>query len=142
LTPNTALAASTTYTATVSGAVDLAGDVMTSPVSWSFTTDTPPTVMSTTPAANSTGVALASTVTATFSEAMVSNTVSFVLQDPSGNTVAAVVTYDASTNTAILTPNTPLAGSTTYMVTVSGAVDLAGTVMTSPDSWSFTTETV
>ncbi|MEV6493045.1 N,N-dimethylformamidase beta subunit family domain-containing protein [Actinoplanes sp. NPDC051633] len=42
-TPTAALAASTTYTATVSGATDLAGNVMTS-TSWSFTTaaTTPP----------------------------------------------------------------------------------------------------
>src|SRR5262249_43002806 len=38
--PNVALAPSTTYTATVSGAADLAGNAMTAPVSWSFTTGT------------------------------------------------------------------------------------------------------
>ena len=38
LTPNAALAASTTYTATISGVTDSAGDPMTSAVSWSFTT--------------------------------------------------------------------------------------------------------
>src|SRR5262249_437672 len=38
LTPKAALATATTYTATVSGAKDAAGNVMPSPVSWSFTT--------------------------------------------------------------------------------------------------------
>jgi hypothetical protein len=133
------LAASTTYTATVSGAVDLAGTAMTSPVSWSFTSDTPPAVASTTPTAGATGVALGSTVTATFSEAVQPGTISFVLQDPSGNTVAASLAYNAATNTVTLTPDAPLAASTTYTATVSGAVDLAGTAMTSPISWSFTT---
>ncbi len=38
LTPNAALANAATYTATVSGAKDLAGNAMTSPVTWSFTT--------------------------------------------------------------------------------------------------------
>ena len=38
LTPSAALAYATTYTAAVSGAKDTAGDPMTSPFSWSFTT--------------------------------------------------------------------------------------------------------
>ena len=38
LTPSAALANSTTYTATVSGAQDTAGDPMTSPYTWTFTT--------------------------------------------------------------------------------------------------------
>ena len=38
LTPNSPLTGSTTYTATVSGAEDLAGNPMAAPVSWSFTT--------------------------------------------------------------------------------------------------------
>jgi methionine-rich copper-binding protein CopC len=38
LTPSSALAAGTTYTATVSGATDLSGNVMAAPFSWSFTT--------------------------------------------------------------------------------------------------------
>src|SRR5208282_5648012 len=39
LTPSSALAYGTTYTATVSGAKDTAGDPMATAVSWSFTTD-------------------------------------------------------------------------------------------------------
>src|SRR6266545_6782730 len=42
LNPNADLAASTAYTATVSGARDLAGNQMTAPTSWSFTTGGPP----------------------------------------------------------------------------------------------------
>jgi methionine-rich copper-binding protein CopC len=38
LTPNAALVNNTTYTATVSGAKDLAGNAMSAPVTWSFTT--------------------------------------------------------------------------------------------------------
>jgi hypothetical protein len=38
LTPSAALAAGTTYTVTVSGAQDAAGNAMTAPYSWSFTT--------------------------------------------------------------------------------------------------------
>jgi methionine-rich copper-binding protein CopC len=39
--PNAALAAATTYTATVSGVADVAGNVMTAPVAWSFKTQLP-----------------------------------------------------------------------------------------------------
>ena len=42
LTPSALLANSTTYTATVSGVKDVAGDPMTSPFSWSFTTGPAP----------------------------------------------------------------------------------------------------
>jgi hypothetical protein len=38
LTPSAALSLATTYTATVSGAKDLSGNLMTAPVVWSFTT--------------------------------------------------------------------------------------------------------
>jgi hypothetical protein len=42
LNPNTDLTASTSYTATVSGARDTAGNQMTTPVTWTFTTGSPP----------------------------------------------------------------------------------------------------
>jgi len=100
----------------------------------------PPTVTSTTPSAGATGdSSTAPNITATFNEAVRSSTISFVLMDSEGNTVAASVAYNASTNTATLTPNTFLMVSTTYTATVSGAQNLAGNTMTSPVSWSFTT---
>ncbi len=42
-TPSAALATSATYTATLSGSTDLAGNVIAAPVSWSFTTAAAPT---------------------------------------------------------------------------------------------------
>jgi methionine-rich copper-binding protein CopC len=42
LNPNADLAASASYTATVSGARDTAGNQMTAPVTWTFTTGSPP----------------------------------------------------------------------------------------------------
>jgi hypothetical protein len=100
----------------------------------------PPTVTSTTPAAGATGVSTtAPNITATFNEAVQSSTISFVLVDPNANTVAASVTYNASTNTATLTPSAALADSTTYTATVSGAQNVSGNAMTSPISWSFMT---
>jgi hypothetical protein len=103
----------------------------------------PPTVTGETPAPGATGVSTNTpNITATFSEPVTSGTISFVLKDPSQNLVPASLSYNASTKTATLTPNAPLAVSTTYAATVSGAQDAAGNAMTSPFSWSFTTGSV
>ena len=128
---------SVTFTPT--DAIDYTTATTTTTIAVSKATLTPPVVASTTPAAGATGVAVGTTVTATFNEAVQSGTISFVLEDSGGNPVAAGVAYNSSTNTVVLTPNAALAPSTTYTATVSGAQDLAGTVMTGPDSWSFTT---
>jgi hypothetical protein len=141
LTPSAALAGLTTYTATVSGAQDAAGQTIT-PVTWSFATatldTTPPTITATTPASGATLSSLGGSIMATFSKPVQASTISFVLKDSGGNVVASTLTYNSSTNAATLTPATPLAVSTTYMATVSGATDLAGNTM-SATSWSFTT---
>ena len=96
LTPGNALAPATTYTATVHGGAtdprvkDVAGNALAANSSWSFTTaaagdTTPPTVTARSPAVGATGVAVATTVTATFSEAIDPATVgasTFELRDP------------------------------------------------------------
>ena len=139
LTPSSALSASTTYTATVSGAKDAVGTAMAAPVAWSFTTDALPTITSESPASGATGVALTSTVTATFSVSIQSSSLSFVLVGPNNTSVPASVSYNDTTHTATLTPSAALAGSTTYTATVSGAQDAVGTAMAAPVSWTFTT---
>ena len=68
LTPSASLAAGMTYTATVSSAKDASGATMAAPFSWSFTTDAAPTVSANTPAAGATGMAMTTSVTATFDE--------------------------------------------------------------------------
>jgi hypothetical protein len=100
----------------------------------------PPTVTAMTPANGATGVSItAPNITATFSEPVQSSTITFTLQDPSNNIVPATLSYNASTDTATLTPNAALAHLTTYTVTVSGAQDYAGNAMSSPVTWTFTT---
>ena len=141
LTPSAALAYNTTYTATVSGAKDSAGDPMSGPFSWSFTTDpAAPKVTSETPASGATDVAVSTTATATFNEAVQSSTISFTLTPSGGSPVAATVSYNSSNYTATLTPSAALAYNTTYTATVSGAKDSAGDPMSGPFSWSFTTD--
>lgn len=139
LTPSAPLAPGTSFTATVSGAKDLAGNTMTG-VTWSFTTaadTTAPSVTSLQPAAGATNAATSTTVTAIFSEAVQQSTIVVSLSGPAG-AVAGVQSYDASSRTVAFIPAAPLTSSTAYTAKVSGAKDLAGNTMTDV-TWSFTT---
>ena len=144
LTPSSALAYNTKYTAALSGAEDSAGDPMTSPFSWSFTTEaastSPPSVSSESPASNATNVPVSTTVTATFNEAVQSSTITFTLTPSGGSAITASLSYNSSTDTVTLTPSSTLAYNTNYTATVSGAENSSGIAMTSPFSWSFTTD--
>jgi hypothetical protein len=103
---------------------------------------TPPTVTTVTPTNGSTGNAVSVAPTATFSQAVVPNTVSFTLKDSGGTSVAGTVSFNAGNTVATFTPTSSLAASTTYTATVSGAQNASGTPMSSPVTWSFTTGTV
>ncbi len=100
---------------------------------------TPPTVASTSPAADATDVSLETVVAATFSEAMDAATIttgSFTLAGVSGS-----VSYNSGTYTATFTPSADLAYDTFYTASLSTAItDAAGNPMASAYSWSFTTE--
>jgi uncharacterized protein DUF4082/concanavalin A-like lectin/glucanase superfamily protein/Big-like domain-containing protein/galactose oxidase-like protein/Kelch motif protein len=112
---------------------------------------TAPTVTAVTPASGATGVVTGTNVTATFSEAMDAATIStntFELRNPSNTLVAATVTYDAATKTAILDPTPTLSGSTTYTATIKGGAtdprvkDVAGNALAANFTWSFSTAAV
>ena len=105
-----------------------------------------PTVTGRTPASGATGVAVGTTVSATFSEALAANTVTtsqFTLQGPGTTLVPATVSYNSTTFTATLTPSSPLASNTLYTAAVlggtNGVKDTAGNALTATSSWSFTT---
>ncbi len=104
---------------------------------------TPPTIVSASPAPGSSGAAPTTTVTATFSEAVIASTItgsSFTLRDSSNAQVAASVAYDSASATATLTPSAQLAAGSIYTATVSTAVtDLSGNALAAPVSWSFAT---
>ena len=99
-----------------------------------------PTVASTDPVNNTTGVARNKGISFTFSEAMDAstiNTTTFTLKNGSTN-VPGVVVY--SGNTAVFTPTVLLAASTVYTATIStGAKNLAGKPLSSNKVWNFTT---
>jgi hypothetical protein len=145
-TPSITLALGATYTATITNGVrDAAGNAMSNNYSWSFTTVTPPTVTSTLP--SGTGVALNTSITATFSRNMDSSTINpttFTLKDSGNNVVNGNFSFTGTTaTTAIFAPTNPLAPSTLYNVSITtGVKDLAGNAMASNCTncnWSFTT---
>ncbi len=137
----------------IRGSRTSAGNALASTLTWTFTTGTadttPPTVTGQTPASGATGVAVGTTVTATFSEALDPTTVttSTVTLQAGSTTVPATVSYNSSTFTATLTPSSPLAASTLYTATVRGGAtdprvkDTAGNALASTLTWSFTTQT-
>lgn len=156
LNPTNNLSDFTTYTATVRGAQDLAGNTM-DPVTWSFTTSgvdvTPPTILATTPLAGETAAAPSQRISARFSETIDLSTVQVTLSDGVNQEIPVGVFYDSVTNTAyvnLIPPDglpggccgacshCPLQTSTMYTVRFAGAQDLSGNVM-APVTWTFTT---
>jgi Ice-binding-like/Bacterial Ig-like domain len=99
-----------------------------------------PTVTSTYPSNNVTGVARNQPIEFTFSQAMDSSTINnstFTLMQDSTK-VAGTVTYSGTT--AIFTPSAALAADSTYTATITtGAKNLAGMGLAKNSTWSFTT---
>jgi hypothetical protein len=98
-----------------------------------------PAVTATTPSAGATGVAVNTTIRATFSKSMNASTITtstFYIN----NGVTGTVSYDAGTNTATFTPSANLALNTTYTATITtGVKDTGGHPMAANKTWSFTT---
>jgi len=154
-TPANNLASNTVYTATFTiGAKDLAGNALASNYVWNFTTAaapdlTPPTVISTDPTNNATGVAPDKRIAATFSEAMDPSSITTAtvsLTGLGGVSVTGTVSYAAIGDSLTFTPSSDLASNTTFTVTIkggaTGAKDLAGNALTSNYVWIFTTADV
>jgi Domain of unknown function (DUF4082)/Bacterial Ig-like domain/Bacterial Ig domain len=109
---------------------------------------TPPTVTSTVPTSSATNVSAATTVKASFSEAIDAatiNTSTFKLTNSANTSIPATVNYNAANLTATLTPSSPLSNSTNYTATVIGGTadprvkDGAGNALAQNYTWSFTT---
>jgi Ice-binding-like/Bacterial Ig-like domain len=143
--PTLPLTLNTVYTATITtGAKNTIGTALASNYVWSFTTGslTAPTVISTDPANNATGVLLNKTISATFSEVMnplTINATTFTLMQ--GTTVVTgTVTYSGTT--ASFKPTVNLLPGTVYTATITtGAQNLAGTGLANNYVWTFTTGT-
>jgi len=135
----------TLYTATITtGAKSLFGVPLAANYAWTFTTVAAiaPTVVTTDPANNSTGVALNKTISAIFSMPMdrttiVSPATTFTLANGT-TSVPGTVSY--TNTTAYFVPTSNLLPGTTYTATITTAAKSAqGTPMASNYVWSFTT---
>src|ERR671927_345143 len=100
-------------------------DNMAADYNFSFTTDSAPTVSSTSPANSATGVNASNNITVTFSEPVNASASSFTLECPSGSAQAFSVS-GSGTSTITLDPTADLPGATTCTVTVlaSGITDV------------------
>jgi hypothetical protein len=153
-TPASALALHTLYTAVIAtGVQDLAGNAMVQSYTWNFEAVAGPSVVSTTPAVGATGVAFNQTISATFLQlpaqdpdsagaALKCSTVigtTFTVTTPSGPVLGTVTCTGAI---ATFTPTAPLAPGTTFTATLTtGVQNVAGTSLSSPFVWKFTTDT-
>ena len=143
-TPTGLLASNTTYTATLTTAVqNLAGIGLAGAYAWTFTTDTAPIVVATLPANGATGVLLNQSIAATFSKTMNCATIyspakTFTLTGPGGAVIAGTVSCTG--NGAIFTPASLLAANTLYTATITtGATDLQGVGLAVNAVWTFRT---
>ena len=158
LNPDASLANDTTYTVTVlggsSGVKDVDGNPLPTSHVFSFTTIaaadvTAPTVITKTPAAGATGVAVAANIVVTFSEPMLTSRVTSneidLWKTDDLTDIPVVVTLDSSKTIATINPGSNLGGGTQYTCRVRGGAapsvaDAAGNAMADPDlEWSFTT---
>jgi hypothetical protein len=110
--------------------------------------ETPPQVLSTTPAPGATGISYSVTSTATFSEALDPasvNASTVLLTDAANNPVPVDISYDASAFKVTITPQQLLQPGQAYTVTFEGGsaaphiTDSAGTPLASDFTWSFIT---
>ncbi len=148
-TPTGNLPASAACTATITTDVeDDARNPMAIAFNWSFTTGaapdtTAPTVISTNPFPDETGVATSSYIMADFSEPMDPLTItqtSFTLACPAGTPIASTVGYAVNSINPMLMPTGDLPASTICTAAISIAVtDVAHNALATAHEWSFTT---
>ncbi len=162
-TPAAALAPLTEYTATITGAVSPASNlVLASPYVWQFKTGvtadtTRPRVLLTDPATTSPGPTAGdpvnAAITAAFTKDMAPATIGAATFTVTCTTPcvspAGSVSYEGGARTAVFTPAAPLSVATTYTATITtGATDLAGNALAGNQAplpassdyvWTFTT---
>lgn len=135
LTPVVPLNPSTGYTLSIAGVKDVAGQLMSTPQTSTFTTGTgadliAPTVTTVSPVSGATGVPTNTVVQLQFSERVDALTVNsgtfFLINNNTGLAVAATITVAADGMSATLTPSAALSSSTGYTVEGCGITDLVG----------------
>ena len=149
LVPAVVLSPNTTYTITIAGVKDTAGNEMANPVTSTFTTGSGAelsrlTVSSVTPANGAANVPVNTSVQVGFStpvDPASFNSGNFYLRVyNTGQTVSATVTFSADHQTVILTPSAPLAAATQYAMLVGNISDWAGNAINGSVQTLFTTQ--
>src|SRR3990170_5500822 len=102
---------------------------------------TPPTVSSTSPPNGAIGVAVNTSITAEFSEAMKAttiNTATFFIESVNGGNITGIIGY--VDKAAIFTPSANLLPNTKYTVTLTTDInDISGNKLSNSYTWFFTT---
>ena len=138
------LVADTDYTVTITtGAKSALGIALASNYVWNFRTGATaaaPTVISTDPTNNATGVDVNKTVTANFNMPMDPTTINGTTFTLKQGAIAITGTVSYSGTTASFNPSTALVAGTTYTATITtGAKNLAGVALANNYTWNFTT---
>ncbi|MDE2462841.1 MAG: Ig-like domain-containing protein, partial [Alphaproteobacteria bacterium] len=147
--PSQPMAANTTYTITIQGLRDSAGNLMTKAFQSSFTTgssldNTAPTIVRVDPANNATNVPTNVRYTVQFSKAIDPSTLTTTTFSVVDNTANAPITgtiqVDSTNMTAYFVPNQLLPPDRSFTVTLTtGVKDFAGHGLASNSSFTFTT---
>jgi len=143
-TPQAPLAAGVKYTAKIAAAAQgAAGGPLAADYTWSFNTVPAPTVLSTKPLDGAQAVARGTTISATFSEAMVVNSIdgsTFTISPAVAGSAPIAGTVSVSGSTATFTPQALLAHDQGYTATITtAATGQAGGPLAAAYSWTFTT---
>jgi hypothetical protein len=140
----TALVGAVITAQTTTGMTDLVGNPLSTAVTISFTATvpdrTPPTIAVFDPPNNATGVETSVPITVTFSEPMLSTSITNGVMQVTSGGVAVDGTVTVSGSVATFTPARPLAFGTPYTVTITtGAQDLASNALTAGQTINFLT---
>ena len=142
VTPVAPLAPATTYAGTVTDdLIDLAGNPLGGPITWQFTTSTPPLVIGRSPGINANAVAVNAVVVADFNEQIFGVTsVSFTLMSAVG-LVTGVRSVTNLNSRVTFTPASQLAADTAYTVILSTAIidGVGNSLVGAPVNWTFMT---
>ena len=146
LSPDSLLAAGTKFIVVLhsNSITDIQGNGLAAPYTTKFTTITPPVVTSTNPVNNAVNVALNKVIQITFNKNIQFGTNPWIELVTSGTGTAKAFTTTITGNILNITPTTPLAIGTKYIVIIhSNAVtDTTGTVgLAAPYTTKFTTTT-
>jgi hypothetical protein len=140
-TPSSALTSNTIYTGRVTSSVkDLMGNALHTDYVWTFTTGILPTVISTDPANNATGVILNKIVTATFSVPMDPLTITGTTYTVKQGLTSVTGTVSYTGTTASFTPFSSFLSGTIYTATITtGAKSVPGFALANNYVWTFST---